>query len=69
MLERLTQKSQWKSAQAVKPKTALPNSIWIIPDAMDKTYATQRAGIMRGHHSNQITIVRKQFFSLPRQHQ
>ena len=31
--ERLRQKSQWKSAQTLRPKTALPNSVWIVPAA------------------------------------
>ena len=60
MRKRLRQKSQWKSAHAMKPRTALPNSMWIIPaERISKKHAAQRAGIMFGHQCNQMTIVRK----------
>ena len=41
-VERLRQKSQWKSAKAVNPKTALPKSIWIIPAAKTNKYMPLR---------------------------
>ena len=41
-VKRLRQKSQWKSAEAVKPKTALPKSIWIIPAAKPNKYMPLR---------------------------
>ncbi len=44
-LERLRQKSQWKSAQPVEPKTALPNSIWIITGAMDQRVPLRELGL------------------------